>query len=176
MRDAIIAAVTLNIFNKYSDRIVMANIAQTVNVLQAVILTEGSKMLLTPTYHVFDLFKHHQDATLVYSHFEKGCNYVGKHHQVPCLSASASISDDGILTVTIANTSADAVIPLEISIEGLWQTTNVTANTLSGAIEDHNTFDTADKVKQKPLPTDITSRGVSLTVPACSVTSIRLSR
>ena len=70
MRDAIVAAVTLNIFNAHSDRVVMANIAQLVNVLQSVILTEGEKMVLTPTYHVFDLYKHHHDATLLNSHLE----------------------------------------------------------------------------------------------------------
>ena len=65
MRDAIIAAATLDIFNKHSDRVVMANLAQTVNVLQALVLTEGAKMALTPTYHVFDLYKRHQGAVLL---------------------------------------------------------------------------------------------------------------
>ena len=62
MRDALVASLTLDIFNKHSSRVVMANLAQTVNVLQAVILTEGDQMVLTPTYHVFDLYKAHQDA------------------------------------------------------------------------------------------------------------------
>ena len=65
MRDALVASLTLDIFNKHSSRVVMANLAQTVNVLQAVILTEGDQMVLTPTYHVFDLYKAHQDAALV---------------------------------------------------------------------------------------------------------------
>ena len=78
MRDAIVAAVTLNIFNAHSDRVVMvANIAQLVNVLQSVILTEGEKMVLTPTYHVFDLYKHHHDATLLNSHLETEEVYAG---------------------------------------------------------------------------------------------------
>ena len=71
IRDALAAALTLNIFNRHSDRVVMANIAQMVNVLQAVILTEGKKMLLTPTYHVFDLYKAHQDALLLPEEYEK---------------------------------------------------------------------------------------------------------
>ena len=78
MRDAIVAAVTLNIFNAHSDRVVMANIAQLVNVLQSVILTEGEKMVLTPTYHVFDLYKHHHDATLLNSHLET--EEIGRAH------------------------------------------------------------------------------------------------
>ena len=68
MRDAMVAALTLNIFNKHADRVQMANIAQTVNVLQAVILTEGDKMVLTPTYHVFKMYKDHQQNTLIGSY------------------------------------------------------------------------------------------------------------
>ncbi len=65
MRDAIVAATTLDIFNKHCDRVRMANIAQTVNVLQAMVLTDKEKMLLTPTYHVFEMYAVHQDATMV---------------------------------------------------------------------------------------------------------------
>ena len=65
IRDAMIASLTLNIFHKHAERVQMANIAQMVNVLQAMILTEGAEMIKTPTYHVFDLYKNHQDATLV---------------------------------------------------------------------------------------------------------------
>ena len=65
MRDAMVAALTLNIFNKHSDRIMMANIAQTVNVLQAMILTDAQKMVLTPTYYVFKMFKEHQNNMLL---------------------------------------------------------------------------------------------------------------
>jgi len=173
MRDAIIAAVTLNIFNKYSDKVVMANIAQTVNVLQAVILTEGDKMLLTPTYHVFDLFKHHQDATLVYSHIEAGNAGTGEH-QIPNLSSSASVNSEGVLTVTIANTSADTSLPVEIKLEGM-QATNVNAEVLAGAIQAHNDFDALDKVKPAKLGAVIANGSISLTMPACSVASVRVS-
>src|SRR5262249_17383702 len=65
LRDALIAATTLNIFNNHSDRVKLANLAQTVNVLQALILTDKEKMLLTPTYHVFDLYQVHHDAALI---------------------------------------------------------------------------------------------------------------
>lgn len=67
MRDAMVASINLNIFNSHCDRISMANLAQAVNVLQALILTEGERMILTPTYHVFDLYKNHQNAELCYS-------------------------------------------------------------------------------------------------------------
>ena len=173
MRDAIVAAVTLNIFNKYADRIVMANIAQTVNVLQSVILTEGSKMLLTPTYHVFDLFKHHQDATLLYSHMDKGCSEASKH-KIPCLSASASIDDDNTLTITIANTSPDACIPVEVAIAGM-QPASVSANVLTGEIGAYNDFSATERVKPQALPACVENGGISFSLPACSVAAIRAS-
>ena len=99
MRDALVAAINLNIFNQHSDRVVMANIAQMVNVLQAVILTEGSKMLLTPTYHVFDLYKEHQGATLLESSLET--ETIGGENPVPNLTQSVSVSESGALHITI---------------------------------------------------------------------------
>lgn len=65
MRDAFVAALTLHVFHKYTDRVKMANIAQIVNVLQSMILTKGKDMVLTPTYHVFEMYKVHQDATFL---------------------------------------------------------------------------------------------------------------
>ena len=110
------AAVNLNIFNEHSDRIVMANIAQMVNVLQAVILTEGNRMVLTPTYHVFDLYKDHQDATLVESYLDTEKIGVAEEHQVPNLSASVSEDANGVLHITAANLSADKAYPLECEL------------------------------------------------------------
>ena len=65
MRDAVVAGLHLNVFNNHADRVRMANIAQTINVLQAMVLTRGEELVLTPTYHVFDLYKVHQDALLL---------------------------------------------------------------------------------------------------------------
>ena len=103
MRDAMVAALTLNIFNRHSDRVVMANIAQLVNVLQSVILTEGGKMVLTPTYHVFDLYKCHQDATLLGCFAESGIV-----EGVADLSVSASEDSEGTVHITAANLNAGA--------------------------------------------------------------------
>ena len=172
MRDAIVAAVTLNIFNQHADRIIMANIAQTVNVLQAVILTEGSQMLLTPTYHVFDLYKHHQDATLL-SCFMETEEIGTDEYRIPNLSASASIGDDGTVNMTIANTSANTGCPVEIALEGM-QVKVVTAQILSGKIQDHNEFDNPGKVKPIELRTKLMRGLVQVNMPACSVVLVRL--
>ncbi|MCI7324746.1 alpha-N-arabinofuranosidase, partial [bacterium] len=102
MRDALVAAVSLNIFNNHCDTVCMANIAQMVNVLQAMILTEGERMVLTPTYHVFALYKDHQNARQLESYV--GAALVGEgEEQVPDLHVSASQGTDGAILITAAN-------------------------------------------------------------------------
>ena len=96
MRDAVVAALYLNIFNSHSRRVVMANLAQTVNVLQAIILTDGEKMIKTPTYHVMDLFKEHMDGTLLYSFVDNDYE-----NGIACISQSASVDDKNRIHVTI---------------------------------------------------------------------------
>ncbi|MDE5866815.1 MAG: alpha-N-arabinofuranosidase, partial [Lachnospiraceae bacterium] len=114
MRDALTAGVTLNIFNKHCDRVKMACIAQLVNVLQAVILTEGSKMILTPTYHVFHMYRHHQGAELVES-FIEGNKTIGveAEYQVSEVMESVSVGADGVVNVTVNNLSASEAAPIE---------------------------------------------------------------
>jgi len=102
LRDALIAALTLDIFNKHADRVKMANIAQTVNVLQSVILTKGDQIVLTPTYHVFNLYKVHQDATLLPS--QLACeSYELDGKKIPAISSSASRDRSGATHVTMSN-------------------------------------------------------------------------
>ena len=115
MRDAIIAALNLNIFNKHSDRVRMANIAQTVNVLQSVILTEGDKMVKTPTYYVFDLYKDHQDAQLVESWIDAGT--LSKN--LPKLHESGSIDGNGTLHLTLANLSPSESADICCELSGM---------------------------------------------------------
>ena len=113
MRDAMVAAINLNVFMAHCDRVRMANLAQTVNVLQSVILTEGDKMVKTPTYHVFDLYKAHQDARQVDCFVET--EDVGENgFDVPQVIASAS-EKDGKITLTIANMAMDKETEVEIA-------------------------------------------------------------
>jgi alpha-N-arabinofuranosidase len=102
LRDAIAAACNLNIFNNHCDRVRMANIAQTINVLQAMILTSGAKMILTPTYHVFDLYKVHQDAFWVRTRVEAP-DYVMGNEKLQALNCSASIDSTGRMHVSLCN-------------------------------------------------------------------------
>src|SRR5690606_23596557 len=110
MRDAFVAALTFNIFHKY-DRIHMANIAQLVNVLQALILTDEEKMLLTPTYHVFDLYQVHKGATFLPLNLVSE-EYVQGDKHVPALSATASRAADGTINISVVNVHPTKAISL----------------------------------------------------------------
>ena len=173
MRDAILAAVTLNIFNSHADGIVMANIAQMVNVLQAVVLTEGEKMLLTPTYHVFDLYKEHQDATLLDSYVEAREIGVGDQ-KVPSLHQSASVDAEGRVHVTVANLSATESQEIELCVSGK-ENASVSVRLLAGAMGDHNTFEAPETIKpQNFTGFERCGSSVKMTLPVCSVAAITL--
>lgn len=171
MRDALVAAIHLNIFNAHCDRVVMANLAQTVNVLQSVVLTEGDRMVLTPTYHVFDLYKAHQDATLLDSYVE--ANLVGeKDHLVPNLHMSASKDSGGTVHITLANLAVAQSSKIEAFVSGM-EVGSVQARILTGAMDAHNTFDAPENVKLASFD-DITVQDGSLCfeISACAVMEI----
>ena len=175
IRDALVAGVTLNIFNKHSRRIKMANIAQLVNVLQAVILTDGEKMILTPTYHVFDLYKAHQDADLVESSVETEKIGLAEEFKVPNLSESVSVDKDGKVHITVANLSADADYPVEALLTDT-VIESAAGEIVTGEIHAHNTFEKADTVKKEAF-NDLKAEGgkLSFVIPAASVMHIELS-
>ncbi|MDO4293830.1 MAG: alpha-N-arabinofuranosidase [Eubacteriales bacterium] len=174
MRDALVAAVTLNIFNKHCDRVKMACIAQLVNVLQSVILTEGEKMLLTPTYHVFHMYKYHQGAQLLHSDMV-GAETVGSDDIcVPSLQESVSVQEDGTITVTLANLSAQDSCPVELQFAEK-KPSLVEGRILSGGLQAHNTFEAPETVKEEAFDAvALTERGASLEIPAHSVVSLRI--
>lgn len=145
LRDAMVAGLILNIFNTHAKRVKMANLAQTVNVLQAVLLTEGEKMVLTPTYHVMRLYKVHQDARLVPLEFQSPYYTLGDT-QIPALSASASVDADGAFHLSLVNLDARRAHAVEIDLSSLG------IGSLSGEIlhsenlQDHNRFDAPQRV------------------------------
>ena len=175
MRDALVAGITLNIFNKHCERVKMACIAQMVNVLQSVILTEGPKMILTPTYHVFHMYKHHQGAELAES-FVEGNQMTGAEAecQVPFIHESVSVSADGTVNVTVNNLSVTEAVPVEISLTEM-EPSHVEATILTGKMNACNTFEEPETVKEEAF-TDYKTEGRSLsfTMPACSVIAFRI--
>ncbi|MCM1055253.1 MAG: alpha-N-arabinofuranosidase [Bacteroides sp.] len=143
MRDAVTAAFNLDIFIKHSDRIVMANIAQAVNVLQSVILTEGEKMIKTPTYHVFDLYRPHMEGERLFV-----CGDSADRDGVPTLSCSAS-EKDGTVFFTAANADLNNDEELEVSFTDITPA-KIKAEIISADdIHEHNTFGDPERVTLK---------------------------
>ena len=162
MRDAIVAACNLNIFNRHSDRVIMANLAQAVNVLQALLLTEGEKLVKTPTYHVFDMFKEHQDGENVYCFCENVMT-----GEIPMMSVSASVKD-GVMTVTAANCSLEESAELDCDISG-FECSSVSARILTDEVHSFNSFDAPEKVAPEALSASVSNGKLSAVLPACSV-------
>jgi alpha-N-arabinofuranosidase len=146
LRDALIAGSTLNIFNNHCDRVKMAQLAQTINVLQALILTEGPKMILTPTYHVFDMYKVHQDAKMLPVKFTSP-EYVLGEQRLPALNVSASQDSTDAVHITLVNIDPDNAVTLSTTLNQVkWSA--VTGEVLTSAkITDINTFDKPETVK-----------------------------
>jgi alpha-L-arabinofuranosidase len=174
LRDAIVAGLNFHIFHKHAERVAMANIAQTVNVLQAVILTDKEKMLLTPTYHVFEMFKVHQGATSLPLQLITP-DYVFEKEKLPAVSASASRDASGKIHVSLVNTTPGTAITVTTTIAGLTAKA-VTGRILTAdAMNAHNTFAAPDAVKPAPFTgAKLAGDTLTLTLPAKSVVVLAL--
>ncbi len=170
MRDAIVAAINLNIFNRHSDRITMANIAQIVNVLQAVILTEGDEMVLTPTYYVFEMYRPHHDSTLIYSFIE---NEKIENRSFEAISQTSSVDKDGKIHITISNCSLTESYEADCGIADA-TVKSVSARILTGDAHDFNDFGAEIKVCPKPHNVELKDNRLSINVPPCSVISVEV--
>lgn len=151
LRDALAAAVTLNVFNNHCDRVRMANIAQTVNVLQAMLLTRDDRMIRTPTYHVFEMYGVHHDATSL--PLDVDCSaYTLEGEGIPAISASASGDDQGGVHVSLCNLDPNRKVAVRCEVRGR------VAHRVSGRVltaetmQAHNTFDRPESVQ----PADFT--------------------
>ncbi len=179
--DAVVAGIHLNIFNNHSDRVRIANIAQAVNVLQAPVLTEGDKIVLTPTWHVFHMYKGHQGAQLLDTTFaSQSAGIFDKNIVVPGLSVSASEKKDeksGKMRylVTIVNPDADVSKEVEVGFVNLKASIDsASATVITGEkMNSINTFEKDDAVVEKTQESKIIDRQtVSVNVPAHSVVSV----
>jgi alpha-N-arabinofuranosidase len=146
LRDALVAGLTLNIFNNHCDRVQMANLAQTVNVLQALILTDGASMITTPTYHVFDMYQAHQGALLLPCFLESDL-YTLNDKQMPQLSACASSAGDGTVLLTLCNVDPHREAEVHCELRGV-QVSEATGTILTAQeMGAHNTFQNPERVK-----------------------------
>ncbi|HEY0432926.1 MAG TPA: alpha-L-arabinofuranosidase C-terminal domain-containing protein, partial [Chitinophagaceae bacterium] len=174
MRDAMIAGSTLNIFNNHCDRVKMANLAQCINVLQAVILTKEEKMVLTPTYHVMEMYNVHQNALMIPVTLTTN-TYASGGQRLNALSASASTAKDGITHISITNIDAHTAEAVTIYLNGI-PVKSVTGRILQSAkLQDHNSFEEPNKVIPQPFTgAKVTEGNLTLTVPPFSVIVLEL--
>jgi alpha-L-arabinofuranosidase len=171
IRDALVAGVHFHIFHKHSDRVQMTNIAQAVNVLQAMVLTEGEKMLLTPTYHVFEMFKVHQDATKldIETTVEE---YEMNGEKLPSVSASASRDANGKIHISLCNLNHQAESSVNIDLRGLSDSlAKISGRVLTAdKLNDHNTFEQPEVVKPVEFKSFTVFNGeLTVILPAMSV-------
>jgi alpha-L-arabinofuranosidase len=176
IRDAVLAGLTFHVFHEHCDRVRMANIAQTVNVLQAMILTDKERMLLTPTYHVFEMYKVHHDATRLPVKLLTP-DYVYEDDAMPALSVSASRNSDGVVHVSLVNAHAEQPVKLSCELQ------DVTASSVSGRIltsdklDGHNTFDEPEQVKPTKFDdASLTNGKLNADIPPRSVVVLRLAK
>ena len=175
LRDALVAGVILNIFNNHCDRIRMANIAQLVNVLQALILTEGEKMILTPTFHVFDMYKIHQDAELLAIDY-KNVDYTYNGEKIPQISTSASVDSNDRVHITICNLNHKEDISVNLEIRGQLLKDIKGSVLTNSKINAHNTFDEPEAIKPDKLQgISIDGNAVSLKIPAKSIVLLEIN-
>ena len=174
LRDALVAAVTLDTFNRHADKLMMCNIAQVANVLQAMILTEGERLVTTPTYHVFDLYQSHQGGQSLRVAVEAPSLPVAagdRRASLPGLMGSAS-TKDGVLTLSFVNPHATFPIEVRVGLPSRPREVNgsvITHDDLTA----HNTFDEPDTVQPRALEPGVLSDDVYTCAPA-SITVLRL--
>ena len=174
MRDALVAALTLNIFNNHADRVRMANLAQVVNVLQAIILTNGREMALTPTYHIFDMYKVHQDARLIPTTVETATITDGVW-TLPQVNASASVDADGRMHLTVANLSPDKDCQISCPISPDYKSISQSQLLTAKNIADYNTFESPNNVHLSTFDKATLKKGaLTFKMPAKSVVMIEL--
>ena len=170
MRDAMVAAIHLDLFNRHCDRVFMANIAQTVNVLQAIILTKDERMVLTPTYYVFDLYQHHMDAKELNCAIEADTAGTEKH-SMPGITASAS-EKDGNVTLTLSNLNPEKDEEVTVSMDT--EVTAVCGRILHGKMDAYNDFDNAPLKISEFTDFEMKDGKLIVKMPACSVAEIRI--
>jgi alpha-N-arabinofuranosidase len=177
VRDALIAGITLNIFNKHCDRVKMANLAQMVNVLQAVLLTEGEQMIKTPTYHVMHMYRHHQGASLLDSSLTQVDAVGPDEWVVPKVTESVSENAQGVITITLNNLSIEEVEKVDVQFARSGYQV-VEAHIVSDFdMHAHNTFEAPETVTEKTFTGyELTEKGMTVTLPCNSVVEIRVAR
>jgi alpha-N-arabinofuranosidase len=175
LRDAVTAALYLNIFNNHARRIKMANIAQTINVLQSMLLTQGDKLVKTPTFYVFKMYKVHQDATLL--PINVTCeDYSFNGMTLPSVSTSASTDSEGKIHLSLCNINPDGQIDIKIELRGAGKLKKVKGEIITApAMNDYNDFGKSEKVNSKPFSEFALDKNLlKLSLPSKSVVTLEI--
>lgn len=170
-RDAVLAALNLNIFARHADRVRMANIAQMINVLQAMIMTDKEKMVLTPTYYVFKMYLPFQDATFVPVTFEAGM-YTNGNITLPRVDAIAAKDKSGKLWLEITNVDPDRPVEIDLSLTGITAKFAAGETLVAPKVDSVNTFDAPNTVRPKPISAKAQGGKLALKLEPKSVTVI----
>ena len=175
MRDAILAALNLNIFARHADRVRMANIAQMINVLQAMILTDKEKMVLTPTYYVFKMYVPFQDATFVPVAFDAG-TYTHGGISLPRVDAIAAKDATGELWLEVTNLDPNQPVEVETSLAGITAKSAAGETLTAPGGDSVNTFEAPSTVVPKPVVAQVQGGKVALKLEPKSVTVISIEQ
>jgi len=174
LRDAVLAGLNINIFARHANRVRLANIAQMVNVLQAMILTDEQRMVLTPTYHVFRMYVPFQDATFVPLTLDAGTWTTGSI-ALPRVDAIAAKDAGGRILLAVINVDPAKPVDIDVAIDGL-RARSASGQTLTASrVDSINTFEAPGAVVPAPLRTVVRNGRLATTLPAKSVSVITLS-
>jgi alpha-N-arabinofuranosidase len=173
LRDAILASVNLNIFMRHADRVRMANIAQMVNVLQSMILTDGPKMVLTPTYWVYKLYTPFQDATFLPVTYDAGV-YEHGGVKLPRIDAVAAKDTSGRVWLAVTNIDPDKPAEIEVGVAGVTPRSAAGEVLTADRVDSVNTFDAPDAVRPRPITGRVRDGRVALELPPKSVAVVLL--
>jgi alpha-N-arabinofuranosidase len=176
MRDAMVAALSLNIFHKYTERVKMTNIAQVANVLQSMVLTKGDKMVLTPTYHVFRMYNVHQDAQFIPFECDSEIRKDALGRPYPVIDATASRNAAGEINVVLVNTDLEKDSEVVLDFDSMGKAEISGEILTSGKIQDYNDFDSPEKVCPKAFKDFKAKDGkVTVKLPAKSIVSLKFN-
>lgn len=170
IRDALVAAITLDIFNKHANIVAMSNIAQIINVLQAMIMTDGPKMHLTPNFYVYEMYAPHQGGESIKVNIKSASK-----HRVPLISGSCSIKND-IATISLVNADPKNDIIVQIGLKG-WKNSEIIGWKILTAedIHDYNSFDDPNRVKSEDRKID-NPFNFKLELPQNSVNVVQIKK
>jgi alpha-N-arabinofuranosidase len=177
MRDAVLAGISLDTFNRHADKVAMANIAQLVNCLQSLFLAHEDKFCLTPTYHVFDLYTAHQGAQSLRTALNAPAISYDRNGQpasLPGLSASASVREKQ-LTLTVTNPSLDKTLEAEIALRGAVPRSARAVTLGGGDAHAHNSFAAPNAVQPKQQSATVRGEAIAYRFPPASVTKLEIA-